>query len=274
MARANRHFIPGHIWHLTHRCHKREFLLKFARDRRRWVRLLFSARQRYGLSILNYVATKNHVHLVVADNGDPSAISRTMQYAAGRTAYEYNQRKNRKGAFWEDRYHATAIESGHHLRQCLVYVDLNMVRAGAVAHPSQWQWGGYHEIQNPKTRCRLIDHHRLQKLLDMPAHDDLAEAHAHWVRSKLTAGTVRETHFSQSLAVGSEAYVRGVQKALGIRAAGRRIRDLASVSDDGCQLREPESVYGHIGLAGQQPADAVVWTSEGGRLLPWRGGSA
>jgi len=23
MARANRHFIPGYVWHLTHRCHKR-----------------------------------------------------------------------------------------------------------------------------------------------------------------------------------------------------------------------------------------------------------
>ena len=29
MARAHRHFIPGLVWHLTHRCHKREFLLKF-----------------------------------------------------------------------------------------------------------------------------------------------------------------------------------------------------------------------------------------------------
>ena len=27
MPRANRYFIPGQIWHLTHRCHKREFLL-------------------------------------------------------------------------------------------------------------------------------------------------------------------------------------------------------------------------------------------------------
>ncbi len=23
MARANRHYISGHVWHLTHRCHKR-----------------------------------------------------------------------------------------------------------------------------------------------------------------------------------------------------------------------------------------------------------
>ena len=28
MATAKRHFIPGYIWHITHRCHKREFLLR------------------------------------------------------------------------------------------------------------------------------------------------------------------------------------------------------------------------------------------------------
>jgi len=37
MPRANRHFIPGHVWHIAHRCHKKEFLLKFSRDRSRWV---------------------------------------------------------------------------------------------------------------------------------------------------------------------------------------------------------------------------------------------
>ena len=37
MPRARRHFIPGYIWHITHRCHKKEFLLRFAKDRQRWM---------------------------------------------------------------------------------------------------------------------------------------------------------------------------------------------------------------------------------------------
>lgn len=35
MPRAHRHFLPNHVWHVTHRCHEREFLLKFDRDRGR-----------------------------------------------------------------------------------------------------------------------------------------------------------------------------------------------------------------------------------------------
>jgi hypothetical protein len=62
-----------------------------------------------------------------------------MQLIAGRTAQEYNQRKSRQGEFWEDRYHATAIEADEHLHRCLVYIDLNRVRAGAVNHPEKWK---------------------------------------------------------------------------------------------------------------------------------------
>jgi putative transposase len=51
-----------------------------------------------------------------------------MKLVAGRTGQEYNQRKNRRGAYWEDRYHATAVESGEHLARCLVYIDIHPVK--------------------------------------------------------------------------------------------------------------------------------------------------
>ncbi len=127
MPRANRCFLPDHVWHITHRCHKKEFLLKFARDRRRWLHWLFEAKKRFDLCVLNYIVTSNHIHLLVRDRGD-GEIARCMQLIAGRTGQEYNQRKGRKGAYWEDRYHATAVDTEDYLARCLVYIDLNMVR--------------------------------------------------------------------------------------------------------------------------------------------------
>jgi putative transposase len=55
------------------------------------------------------------MHLIVSDSSETDAIPRTIQFVAGRLGQEYNRRKNRKGGFWEDRYHATAIESGEAL---------------------------------------------------------------------------------------------------------------------------------------------------------------
>ncbi len=96
MARAKRHFIPGHVWHLTHRCHKREFLLKFAKDRHRWLQWLYEARKRHDLVILNYVVTSNHIHLIIQDVSEENVIPKAIQLVAGRTAQEFNWRKRRK----------------------------------------------------------------------------------------------------------------------------------------------------------------------------------
>lgn len=124
--------------------------------------MVISGRKRYGLTVLNYRITFNHIHLLVADDGERDVLPNSMQLVAGRTGQEYNQRKNRKGAYWEEWYHATAVESGDHLARCMAYIDLNMVRAGVVGHPSSWPFCGYNEIQKPRKKNVIIDYERLQ----------------------------------------------------------------------------------------------------------------
>jgi REP-associated tyrosine transposase len=184
MARANRHFISGYAWRITHRCHKKEFLLKLVKDRERLLYCFFQAKKRYGLCILNFIITSNHFHLLVYDKGhNPDHIPKSIQLIAGRTGQEYNQRKNRKGAFWEDRYHATAVQDDSHLIQCINYIDMNMVRAGVVDHPEEWKQSGYNEIRNPRKRYGLINYDCWMKLLSFSEYDSLKAAHNQWVEN-------------------------------------------------------------------------------------------
>lgn len=111
------------------------------------------------------MVTSNHIHLLVAGDDRRDVIPKSMQLIASRIGQEFNQRKGRKGAFWEDRYHATAIEAGEHFSRCCAYIDLNMVRAGVVSHPSQWPFSGYSEIQEPQPKNILIDYEKLMELL-------------------------------------------------------------------------------------------------------------
>jgi len=224
MPRAKRHFIPGYIWHITHRCHKREFLLKFSKDRQNYLRWLYQARKRYQLTILNYMITSNHVHLLVADNGGQGVIPKSMQLVAGRTAQEYNQRKNRKGAYWEDRYHATAVESGDHLARCIVYIDANMVRAGVVSHPSMWPFSGYNEIQKPRRKNILIHYERLQGLFGAVTYDQFTSSHRGWIVDCLGNGAKsRQSEWTDSVAVGSKLFAEKFKSLLDVKAMGRSI---------------------------------------------------
>ena len=46
------------------------------------------------------------------------------------------------------------------------YVDMNMVRAGVVGHPSDWDWCGYREVAGLRERYRILDFERLVEKLD------------------------------------------------------------------------------------------------------------
>jgi putative transposase len=242
MPRASRHFLRNHVWHITYRCYERAFLLRFARDRQCWRRWLFEARKRYGLCVLDYMVTSNHIHLLVRDRGD-GEIARSMQLIAGRTGQAYNQRKQRQGAYWEDRYHATAVDTERHVAQCLVYVDLNMVRAGVVGHPREWAASGYREIQAPPKRYRIIDRVALLELFGVAKWSELQQTHAQWVEAALADGGLgRASCWSEAAAVGGAAFVAGVKTALGLTGRHR----VASPADevDGYSLREPAVGYG------------------------------
>jgi REP element-mobilizing transposase RayT len=242
MPRANRYFVPGQLWHITHRCHEKSFLLKFARDRRAYLGWLFEAKKRFGLCVLNFVVTSNHIHVLVKDTGD-GVIAQSMQLIAGRTGQEYNLRKKRQGAFWEDRYHATAVEGDEHLHRCLVYIDLNMVRAGVVRHPAEWAHGGYREIQRPPERYTVIELADLSALCGFAKIEDFQRAHRQWVEEALTQNAVsREARWSEAIAVGGQAFVERVKHELGIKAKHRAVDE----TDGICALHEPLNVYTHV----------------------------
>ena len=249
MPRANRHFLPGYVWHITHRCHQKKFLLRFARDRRRYLYWVFEAKKHFGLSVLNYMVTSNHIHLLVKDTG-PNVIAQSIQLIAGRTAQEYNERKGRHGAFWEDRYHATAVEADEHLHRCLVYIDLNMVRAGVVNHPREWKASGFIEIQKPLERYAIIDLQSLSELSGFTDLRDFQRAHRQWTEQALENGfAVRDDRWSESIAVGSLAFIDKVKSELGVRAAHRDVIE----ADGSYVLREPAEAYA-LNFAGENEA--------------------
>jgi putative transposase len=185
--------------------------------------------------------TSNHIHLLVADDGGRDVIPSSMQLVAGRTGQEYNQRKSRKGAYWEDRYHATAVESGDHLARCMAYIDLNMVRAGVVSHPASWPFCGYNEIQKPRRKNVIIDYEKLQGLFGTGSYENLRGIHKGWIEEYLLKeeSQKRQAEWTESIAVGGKTFIEKAKGLLGIRAMGRDVIE----GGGGYQLREEDVPY-------------------------------
>jgi len=240
MPRRRQGLLDHTCYHITHRCHQREFLLKFGMDRDRYIELLYRAKERYRIDILNYMITSNHVHLLVWSRKGRN-IPMAMQFLQGEFAKYYNRRKDREGAFWRDRYHTTAIESGIHLCRCLFYIDMNMIRAGVVDHPEEWKHSGYHELAGIRKRYLIINQKRLLNCLMI---DGDGNGLRHWYQATL-AETLQSTYlaragyWTEAHAVGGETWLKSVYKKLGFK--NKKIRPLHdSTSVD---LRESPAGY-------------------------------
>ena len=223
MPRANRYFLPGYIYHITHRCHDKDYLLKFSYEKKRYLYWLKRCVEKYLLKVITYCITDNHIHLLVHPKNDDQVIATSMQLIAGRVAQEYNERKSRTGAFWEDRYHATAIQSQDHLLTCMIYIDLNMVRAGVVTSPSQWEYCGYYDLLN-KNKNVIIDIKTLVESTGFTNWDDFFISY----RKQLAVAMAdslpkRDQSWSNSIAIGDENFISEFKAKLGFRAKYRPI---------------------------------------------------
>ncbi|MBD3241593.1 MAG: transposase [Chitinivibrionales bacterium] len=264
MPRAKRIYLPSHVWHLTHRCHDRDFLLRHKGDRTFWLGKLKESVVKFGLSVLNYMATMNHVHLVVLDRDTSpktKTIARSMHMIAGETAQQYNVRKGRRGAFWDDRYHGTLVEAESHLFNCLSYIDLNMFRAGHGEAVHEWYWCGLYELLQQRTRRGIIDRHALCRLTGVATIEEHIELRMKAVTRAIKEGrTARESIWTESVAVGQRTFVESVERALQYRCPGRKV---TGVEGDGVTgrgsgmyvLREPRLSYDGIGSTAENVLD-------------------
>ena len=125
---------------------------------------------------------------------------------------QLNRRKGHEGSVWEHPYHCTIIQNGQHLLNCLRYVDLNMVRCGAVEHPKSWRWCGHDELVDARKRYRLVDIDRLLQSLEFGSHVELVRVYAEGVRDQIERRELtRSPHWTEALAVGSEECVQSVK---------------------------------------------------------------
>ncbi|MBD3418498.1 MAG: transposase [Chitinivibrionales bacterium] len=248
MPRAKRFFLPGFIYHITHRCHNRQYLLKYAYEKRRWMTWLSASIEKYDLSVLGYCVTDNHIHLLAHPGTSQTVIAQSMQLTAGRVGQEYNERKGRKGAFWEDRYHATAIQSHHHLLRCLVYVDLNMVRAKVVEHPGQWQFCGFAEMGKSSDEACLVDRSALLQSLGKSDWNRFVARYNNEIEMALDADELyRSEIWTKSIAVGDREYVEQIKENLNKKAHRRKVNKISEDSgelEEVCALQESTPQYG------------------------------
>ena len=67
----------------------------------------------------------------------------------------------------------------------LYLVDIIEAGTAIVAHPSQWPFCGYNEIQKPRKKNVLINYDKLMELFDTSSYEQTRLYHKEWVNESL-----------------------------------------------------------------------------------------
>jgi putative transposase len=145
------------------------------------------------------------------------------------------------------------------LHRCVAYIDLNMVRAGAVNHPGQWNENGFCEIQKPPKRYAIIDLRTLSELCGFEDVEGFQTAHREWIEEALAKeARLRDARWMEAIAVGGLAFVEKIKGELGSKAMHREVERFEGAH----VLREESEVYGFKSAGENEslsPENTVVW---------------
>ncbi len=185
MARLPRLSVPGYAHHVIQRGNNRQRIFATTEDRLYLLNLLAEYATSCQVAVHAYVLMDNHLHLLLTPaTGD--GIPRLMQAVGRRYVRHFNDRQQRTGTLWEGRYRSTLIQTESYLLTCMVYMDLNPVRAGMVGEAREHPWSS-HRHYIGQTSDRLITPHPLYwDLGNTPFAREAA--YAEMVRAGITKG--------------------------------------------------------------------------------------
>jgi REP element-mobilizing transposase RayT len=138
MARQPRNELPDGVFHVT--AHSVFGLELFTDDRDRYVFLwlLGEVTERFPIRCLAYCVMGAHYHVLL--EGTTADLAAAMRRLNGRYARYFNERHNRSGHLFAERYSARVVVDERHLEQLYEYIEANPAKAGLCDGDEPWPW--------------------------------------------------------------------------------------------------------------------------------------
>lgn len=124
-------------------------------DREHFLFLLDNVTERFDWTVANWVLMPNHHHLLIRLR-EPN-LDEGMHRLHGLFAQRWNVRNASTGHVLFRRYKNVVLRRPGSPGRVSRYIDLNPVRAGLCARPSDWQWGGFTAIIGRRPPLRFHD---------------------------------------------------------------------------------------------------------------------
>lgn len=186
MARPLRIEYPGAYYHVTSRGNERRAIFADDTDKRRFLEILETTSNLYGVEVHGYVLMEEHFHLMVMTR--MANLQKFMQrFNTSYTVY-FNRCHQRAGHLFQGRYKALLIDRDAYLLELSRYLHLNPVRIKKHSHLKveekrrvleAYPWSSYRGYTRLKDRLPFVTY---STILGMISTRDDSEARKRYSR--------------------------------------------------------------------------------------------
>lgn len=150
MPRTKRIISCVNVYHVIMRGNNKQDIFLERKDYIRFINILKKYKQKYGYEIYCYILMTNHVHMII--NCNDGNISQIIHSIALEYSIYFNNKYERCGHVFQDRFKSKAVESQEYLLNLQRYIHLNCVKAGIDAI-DKYEWSSYKEYIYNEQLC-------------------------------------------------------------------------------------------------------------------------
>lgn len=112
-------------------------------DRQRFIETIGYYKTISNYKLYGYCLMNNHVHILLQETGEP--ISRAIKRISSSYVYWYNQKYDRCGHLFQERFKSEVVETDPYFLVVLRYIHQNPVKAGITKDIGKYRWSSYQE---------------------------------------------------------------------------------------------------------------------------------
>ena len=141
MPRQARSTSMSGIYHVMLRGINRQVIFEDDKDRYCFIHLMQKCKKVSQFKLHAFCLMSNHVHLLIEPVEEPLGLI-FKRLGSGYVRW-FNERYNRVGHLFQDRFRSENVETEAYYRTVLRYILLNPAKAGLEKHPGTYRWSSF-----------------------------------------------------------------------------------------------------------------------------------
>ncbi len=168
VPRIARNSLPGTFFHIMVQGINKEYIFQQKVCKERYKKIVKDNMKIFKIKIIAYCIMNNHAHLLIHSDKMENVI-KFMHNVNISYGIFYNKINNRVGYVFRDRYKTQEILHENHLKNCIVYIHKNPIKARMIQNEEEYEYSSYNEyIKNSE----IVDIKFVKDILGIDKQDD------------------------------------------------------------------------------------------------------